>query len=73
MQTHRIATLVPLAVGVPAVVCTIVIHALPLSATVNLSAAKKDLVARVRVSGLIWESLRWSFCMRLWHTSLRSR
>lgn len=43
MQTHRIATLAPLAVGVAAVVCTIVIHALPLSATVNFIRREKRL------------------------------
>lgn len=43
MQTHRIATLAPLAVGVPAVVCTIVIHALPLGATVNFIRREKRL------------------------------
>jgi hypothetical protein len=32
---HRIATLLPLAVGVSAVVCTIFIHALTLSTSVN--------------------------------------
>jgi carbon starvation protein CstA len=35
IQTHRIAVLAPLAVGAVAVLCTIMIHALPLSATVN--------------------------------------
>lgn len=35
MQIHRIAILVPLVVGVVAVICTIMVHALPLSATVN--------------------------------------
>src|SRR6201982_3164559 len=34
-QIHRIAILIPLAVGASAVVCTIFIHALTLSATVN--------------------------------------
>jgi Ion channel len=34
-QIHQIAIFVPLAVGVVAVICTILIHALPLSATVN--------------------------------------
>ena len=43
MQPHRIATLAPLAVGVPVVVCTIVIHALPLSATVNFIRREKRL------------------------------
>src|SRR5499427_797624 len=32
---HRIATLIPLAVGASAVVCTIFLHALTVSATVN--------------------------------------
>jgi len=43
MQTHRIAILVPLAVGAAAVVCTIVIHALPLSATVNFVRRERRL------------------------------
>jgi Ion channel len=43
MQTHRIATLAPLAVGAAIVVCTIVIHALPLSATVNFVRREKRL------------------------------
>lgn len=34
-QIHRIATLIPLAVGASAIVCTIFIHALTLSASVN--------------------------------------
>ena len=34
-QIHRIAILAPLAVGLVAVICTIMIHALPLSATVD--------------------------------------
>jgi hypothetical protein len=34
-QIHGIATLLPLAVGVSAIVCTIFIHALTLSASVN--------------------------------------
>jgi len=42
MQTHRIAILVPLAVGA-VVVCTIVIHALPLSATVNFVRRERRL------------------------------
>ena len=43
MQTHRIATLAPLVVGAAVVVCTIVIHALPLSATVNFVRREKRL------------------------------
>ncbi len=34
-QTHRIAILIPLAVGASAVLCTIFIHALAVGATVN--------------------------------------
>jgi len=34
-DTHNIAFLSPLAVGIAAVICTIFIHALPLSATIN--------------------------------------
>jgi hypothetical protein len=43
MQTQRIAILVPLAVGGVAVICTIMIHALPLSATVNFVRREKRL------------------------------
>jgi hypothetical protein len=32
-QIHRVAILVPLAVALAALICTIMIHALPLSAT----------------------------------------
>ena len=42
-QTHRIAILLPLAVGVVAVICTIVIHAVPLGATINLVRHEKKL------------------------------
>lgn len=35
MQIHRVAILIPLAVGTSAVLCTILIHALALGATVN--------------------------------------
>ncbi len=41
MQTQRIAILGPLAAGGVAVICTIMIHALPLSATVNFVRARK--------------------------------
>ena len=34
-DTHHIAFLIPVAVGIAAVICTIFIHALPLSATIN--------------------------------------
>lgn len=43
MQTHRIAILVPLAVGGVVVLCTIFIHALPLGATVNFIRREKKL------------------------------
>ena len=43
MQIHRIAILIPLAVGVVAVMCTIMIHALPLSATVDFVRREKKL------------------------------
>jgi hypothetical protein len=34
-DTHHIAFLVPMAVGITAIICTIFIHALPLNATIN--------------------------------------
>lgn len=43
MPTHRIAILTPLAVGVSAIVCTIIIHALGLSATVNVVRRERRL------------------------------
>jgi Ion channel len=43
MQIHRIAILAPLAVGLVAVICTIMIHALPLSATVDFVRRQRKL------------------------------
>jgi hypothetical protein len=43
MQTHPISTLVPLAVGMVAGACTILIHLLPVRATVNLVRREKRL------------------------------
>ena len=42
-QTHRITILVPLAVGAVLILCTIMIHALPLTATVNFIRHEKKL------------------------------
>ena len=42
-QVHRIAILVPLAVGGVVILCTIMIHALPLTATVNFVRREKKL------------------------------
>lgn len=42
-QVHRIAILAPLAVGLVAVICTIIIHALPLSATVAFVRRERKL------------------------------
>ena len=42
-QTHRIAILLPLAVGVVTVICTVFIHALPLRATVNFIRREQKL------------------------------
>ena len=43
MPTHRIAILTPLAVGVSAIVCTIIVHALAVSATVNFVRRERRL------------------------------
>ena len=43
MPTHRIAILTPLAVGVSAIACTIIVHALALSATVNVVRRERRL------------------------------
>ena len=42
-QVHRITILVPLAVGAVVILCTIMIHALPLTATVNFVRREKKL------------------------------
>jgi hypothetical protein len=42
-QTHRVAILIPLAVGASAVLCTILIHALAVGATVNFFRHEKRL------------------------------
>lgn len=42
-QVHRIAILDPLAVGAVVILCTIMIHALPLTATVNFVRREKKL------------------------------
>ena len=42
-QTHRVAILIPLAVGASAVLCTIFIHALAVGATVNFVRHEKRL------------------------------
>jgi len=54
-QTHPIAILAPLAVGVVAVVCTIFIHALPLSATIDFVRRERD---RGRVGRSFWVDMR---------------
>src|SRR5262249_8750447 len=50
-DTHSIAFLIPVAVGAAAVLCTILIHALPLRATVNLIRREKK---RGRVGVRLW-------------------
>jgi hypothetical protein len=42
-DTHPILLLIPVAVGSATVICTIVIHALPLSATINFVRREKKL------------------------------
>src|SRR2546425_11309050 len=42
-ETHRIALLIPLAVGAGAIACTIIVHALALSATVNFVRRQRRL------------------------------
>lgn len=42
-ENQRIGLLVPLAVGVAAIICTILIHALPLSATIRFVRREKHL------------------------------
>jgi hypothetical protein len=54
MQTQRIAILVPLSVGLIAGTCATMIHALPVSATVNLMRREKRLG---RVGTNVWTDL----------------
>jgi len=42
-QTHRVSILIPVAVGASAVLCTILIHALAVGATVNFARHEKRL------------------------------
>ena len=51
MQIHRVAILLPLAVGVLTIVCTIMIHALPLSATIDFVRHERK---RGRVGTNFW-------------------
>ena len=54
-QTHRVAILIPLAVGASAVLCTIFIHALAVGATVNFVRHEKRLG---RAGAGLWIDLR---------------
>jgi hypothetical protein len=47
-DTHHIAFAIPVAVGIVAVICTIFIHALPLSATINF-VRREERLGRVGV------------------------
>ena len=47
-DTHHIAFLIPMAVGIAAIICTIFIHALPLSATINF-VRREEKLGRVGV------------------------
>jgi hypothetical protein len=68
-DTHPIAFLIPLAVGVAAVICTILIHALPLSATINIVRREKRL-GRVGVrfwldTGIVTRSIFYALVAHL--------
>jgi hypothetical protein len=52
-QNHQFAILFPLVVGASAVVCTIFVHALALTATVNLFRYERRL-GRAGAGALIW-------------------
>ena len=47
-DTHHVAFLIPLVVGIAAVICTIFIHALPLSATINF-VRREERLGRVGI------------------------
>ena len=47
-DTHHIAFLIPVAVGIAAIICTIFIHALPLSVTINF-VRREERLGRVGV------------------------
>ena len=48
-DNHHIAFLIPVAVGIAAVICTIFIHALPLTATINF-VRREERLGRVGVA-----------------------
>ena len=67
-DTHPIAFLIPLAVGVAAVICTILIHALPLRATIDFVRREKRL-GRVGVgfmldTGIVTRSILYALVVR---------
>jgi hypothetical protein len=67
--THPIAFLIPLAVGVAAVICTIFIHALPLRATIDTVRREKRL-GRVGVgfwldTGIVTRSIMYALVAHL--------
>jgi hypothetical protein len=68
-DTHPIAFLIPLAVGVAAVICTILIHALPLRATIDIVRREKRL-GRVGVrfwldTGIVTQSIFYALVAHL--------
>ena len=68
-DTHPIAFLIPMAVGVAALICTILIHALPLRATINIVRREKRL-GRVGVrfwldTGIVTRSIMYALVAHL--------
>ena len=68
-DTHPIAFLIPLVVGVAAVICTILIHALPLRATIDIVRREKRL-GRVGVrfwldTGIVTRSILYALVAHL--------
>jgi Ion channel len=68
-DTHPIAFLIPLAVGVAAIICTILMHALPLRATIDFVRREKRL-GRVGVgfwldTGIVTRSILYALVAHL--------
>jgi hypothetical protein len=55
VQAHRFAILMPLMVGAGAGLCTALIHAVPLNATINVIRREKNWGDWEEASGLTWE------------------
>lgn len=71
IQIEGIGILIPLVVGALAAVGTMLIHALPLRATIDFVRYEKNSDERAEVFGAMSELLRWWSRTRFWLTWLK--